>query len=346
MDPGTAFTASGSFCGGAVASLQAVGVYQFLGSLLSGRRTLELWPLLVDGRLRLEQAGAIPLIAEPTDEPPLALEDGSVEAVLCLTGLAERHDPQGRSRWLAEICRVLVPEGLCVIRLPSSAGQTPHEELRHMLSGPFARTDTVAEAPFVGVSFFVSGTEEMALGGDLQQLASSPSHELLFCMRAAGTWPITESLFIPLEGLRAEVTRCQAWQAAVDSERDELREALFRLQEQVDRQDAALVTFRRRHARSLERTSEGEALIEALALEREQLEQRAREAEKALTELEVESRRRQVELLTLEREIVRLHARQAPRPDQPPGKNDTPPPLPAAHQGEPEGEHRKGKPPA
>jgi hypothetical protein len=340
MDLESVATSAASVADGAVAPLQAAGVYQLLGSLLAGRRVVEIGALLPDGSARLEQGGAAPTVVPASVTPPLLLEEGSVDAVLCLSGFPG-GDLDGRSRWLVEIARVLSPEGLCVIRMQCAAGRAEPEELRALLRATFVRTEIVAEAPFVGVSFFVSGTDEMALGGDLQRLASSPSHELIFCGRETGSWPLTESLFIPLDGLRAELSRREAWQRAVDAERDELRETLLCLQEQVDRQGAALTAFRRHNARGLQQSSEREAALETLALEREQVEQRAQRAEKALTDLEVASRRREVEIVALESELARLHARQPGRADKPSAKTATQPTIPAAVKG-----NHKSKPPA
>ena len=117
------------------------------------------------------------------------------------------------------------------------------------------------------------------------------------CSAAApGLPPLSESLLIPLEGLRAELARRAAWHKAVDADRDELREQLMALQERFARTDAALAELRRRAARQLERTSDNQDAVEAMTLERDQAVERAERAEKAVIDQEAAARRRDVEI--------------------------------------------------
>jgi hypothetical protein len=300
--------------------LTAVGVYQLLSPLVVGRTVLEVWPLLGDGRTRLEQAGAAEVISLAPDQPSLPLAEASVDVLLCLSGLG----PGGRTAaapWLEEFRRVLQPHGLCVFRTQRSAGDPGPDPLETTLAEGFGRATRVTETPFVGVSFIVPDTEEMAIGGDLARLTRAPSHDLLFVTRAApSAWPLTESLFTPLHDLQTDLQRRAAWQKEADAERDDLREALLVLQDQLEKREAALAAFRRQNAQRLQKTTDTEGALEALSLEREQLEQRAQRAEKALTDLEVATRRREVEIAALEVELARLRARPPAKPDKPPNK--------------------------
>jgi len=181
--------------------------------------------------------------------------------------------------------------------------------LRAALGRYFGRTDVVTENGFVGVAFFAAGTEDIAIGGDLDRLAAQPTHDLLVCGEAGAGPAVSESLLIPLEGLRAELAGRAAWQRALDAERDELREQLLALQEIADRRDAALTELRRQCTRLLDQRSDAQDRQEALGLERDQAVERAQRAEKALIDLEAAARRREVEISSLKNELARLRAR-------------------------------------
>ncbi len=311
-------------------TLSGVGVYQLLAPLLVGRTVLELWPLLADGRSRLEQAGAGEVVCLSPEEPSLPLADASIDVVLCLAGFGPRPRSE-QGAWLTELRRVLQPEGLTVFRMQCD-GEDLGPEDRVLLvgeGGPPPRV--VKETPFVGVSFFAPDTEDMAIAGDLGRLAASPTHHLLLLSRAPEpTWRLPESLFIPLDDLRADLSQRAAWEKQLHAERDDLRETAMTLQDQLDRREAALAAFRRRSARRLEETSDLQATLEALTLERDLLEKRAQRAEKAVTDLEVATRRRDVTLAAQDAELTRLRARPPARPEksppdpQPPQKNKPP----------------------
>ena len=329
--------AEGSAAEGRADTLTATGVYQLLVPLLAGRTVLEVWPLLPDGRSRLEQTGAAEVISLTPEEPSLPLAEASIDIVLCLSGFGPR-DRTEFLRFLVELRRVVQPEGLFVLRLPCEAGELTGEERGVLLGDGPGRTSKVKETPFVGVSFLAPETEDMAIGGDLARLAAAPSHHLLFVSRAPlPAWQLPESLFIPLADLQSDLAGRVASQKALDAERDDLREAVMLLQEQVDRREAALAAFRRRSTRRIQETGDVEAALETLALERDQLEQRALRAEKALTELEVATRRREVELSALQAELSRLRGRPpttparpekaVPKPPDPPTKQKNKPPA-------------------
>jgi hypothetical protein len=333
----SAVARSSSAPGGAE-TFTAAAVYHLLGPLLAGRTVLEIWPLLAEGRTTLEQAGVAEVIALSPDGPSLPLAESSVDVVLCLSGFGARRRSESM-RWMAELRRVLQPEGLSVFRMQCDADPFTRDELAALVGEGFARTSTVKETPFVGVSFFAPDTDEMAVGGDLARLATAPSHHLVMVSRAPGSaWQLPESLFVPLTDLRADLTRRLAWEKELHAERDDLREATLTLQDQLERREAALAAFRRRSARRLEDTAALEGALETLALERDQLEKRALRAEKALTELEVTARRREVELAAQEAELARLRTRPPPpRPD---------PPGPASRPPGPAKPPQKNKPPA
>jgi hypothetical protein len=310
----THLVGSGARAGQAEGALVAVGVYQLLAPLVSGRSVVEIGgPLLPDAQTRLERAGASQVVTLAADSPSLPLADGAADLVLCLDGPPGPRrggDPDRPDPWIAELRRILKPDGTLVMRVQRAAEDAADgpRALQAALGAAFARIDLATENGFVGVSFFVSGTEDIAIGGDLARLAARPTHDLLICSGAAAA-PLTESLLIPLEGLQAELARRATWQKAVDADRDELREQLMALQERFDRTDAALAELRRRAARQLERTSDNQDAIEALTLERDQAVARAQRAEKAVTDLEAAARRRDVEISASKSEIARLRAR-------------------------------------
>jgi hypothetical protein len=298
---------------GAEGTLVAVGVYQLLAPLISGRTVVEVGPLLPDSQTRLERAGAGQVVSFTAEHPSLPMADGAADLILCLNGLPD-NGSQGSDAWVTELRRILQPQGVLVVRAQRAADDPDGEALRVRLGRSFGRTDLVTENGFVGVSFFVSGTEDIAIGGDLDRLAARPTHQLLFCtVGEGGPAPLTESLLIPLDGLRAELARRMAWQKTLDADRDELREQVLALQERSDRTDATLAELRRRSARMLERSSDAQELLETLTLERDQAAERARRAEKAIIDLEAATRRREVEISALKSEIARLRARQPPR---------------------------------
>ncbi len=312
--------ATGSEAGSALAprtegSLAAVAVYQLLAPLLTGRSVVEIGPLLLDSQVRLERAGAGQVACFGLEAPSLPVADASTEVVLCLSGLpapgaAGEGEGAGLDRWLTEIRRLLQPHGMLVLRTQrGAAGEGAREGLRAALGRYFGRTDLVTENAFVGVAFFAAGTDDIAIGGDLDRLAARPTHDLLFCGEAAAAAPVSESLLIPLDGLRAELTRRAAWQKALDAERDELREQLLAVQEVADRRDLALSELRRQSTRLLEQRSDAQDALEALTLERDQAVERAQRAEKALIDLEATVRRREVEVSSLKNELSRLRAR-------------------------------------
>jgi hypothetical protein len=318
----------------------ALAVYSFLEALVGGRSVADVWPLLGEGRRRLERAGARRVLPMAPSGPPLPLEDGSVDVVLCLSRFSSLTNEE-RGRWLAELARVMSPTGFCVLRaqcLPGQetegaadeSGPLTQRTLAMLLGAHFSRADIVAETPFLGVSFFVPGTEEVAVNEDLSRLASSPAHNLVFCGRAEQpTWQFAESLLVPVEGLgelelragrahlletelgrlRAErdqlLGRCE--ELAV--ERDNLREAVMTALDQRERHETALGSLRRETERHIKQISDDAGALELATLERERAERRAERAERAATELEVALKRREVEVAQLEREVTHLRGR-------------------------------------
>lgn len=319
----------------------ASAVYLFLEPLVVGRSVVDVWPLHPEGRRRLERAGARRVLAVAPQEPPLPLEDGAVDVVLCLSRFSSLQSRADRRRWLAELARVMTPEGFCVLRaqcVASEAGAPDLDEaaltkdaLVNLLGEHFGRADIVAETPFLGVSFFAPGTEDIAVNEEFTQLAAVPLHNLVFCSRSEhATWQLAESLLVPVEGrlaeleaaaarapalesestrLRAEVARLEALVREVAQERDSLRETAMTYQDQHDGRDAVLAALRREAARHLKQISEDATALEMATLERERAERRAERAEQTVAELEVSLKRREVEVAGLERELTRLRGR-------------------------------------
>jgi SAM-dependent methyltransferase len=326
----------------------ARSVYLLLETVVNGLMVAEVWPLHAEGGQRLERAGARRVVQVSPTELPLPFEDQSVDVVLCLARFSELTDDDERRVLLEELARVVTPAGFCVVRArcaPEGEGESPHRggggltraELAALVAPHFARADLVAETPFLGASFFVPGTDEIAVNEDLTRLAASPRHVLLFCTPAAqAPWQLPESLLVPLDGLAEleaasarvmaldaelsrladagsrlsdEVARLEASARELGLERDGLRETLMSLQDQGDRREAALSSVRRESERHLKQISDDATALEMLAMERDRAQRRAEEAERKAGEMEVALKRREVELARLERELARLRAR-------------------------------------
>jgi len=249
---------------------------------------------------------------------------------------------------LAEMSRVLAPQGFCVLRLDgplseeglsSEANGGPEapigrSELLELLGEHFGRVDIVAETPFVGVSFFVPETDEMAINDDLAQLARTPTHSLVFCARGEERrWQLPESLLIPLSGYDAlaaaagratrvenelsDLHRRMEGEARsrqdLGRDRDDLQDQMMTLQEKLERQEAVLVDIRSQAERHLLQISRDQAALESLALARDQAERRAEAADRLRQEQEAVLRRREAEIAALEREVARLQDLVKPR---------------------------------
>jgi hypothetical protein len=310
-----------------------LAAYLLAEPFLAGRVVLDVGPRPPRAAERLARAGAREIHNGEGPGPRFDLPDRSVDVALCVARLSACPTDVDRHLWLAEIRRVLRPEGFCLVRLPVSAlgGEGARDALRAMVLTHFATCDLVAESLLVGVSYLVPDTEEAAVNEELASIAAEPTHLLALC--AAGEtrpWSTAESLLVPLGGtdvvvaapeelaaLREERESLEARLDAAVRERDGLREAAMTLQDRADAQEESLSALRRETERYLRQICDDAAALELGTLERERLERRAASVERALESQAAQLHQRTAELVALERELARLRGG---RPPAPPGE--------------------------
>lgn len=312
--------------------------------LVRGKVVADVPPAPVVGGERLAAAGAAQLLRAEAEGLRLDLPDRSVDVVLCLSRLSTYPGDVERHRWLAELRRVLRPDGFAVVRIAAAAlvgksapgggsgASAVCEAYADLLRHHFPTVDMVSETHFLGASFTVPGVEDMTINEELASLSSEPNHFVAFCTEGRErTWELPESLFVPLVrgapgggvvgtptgvvGFNEELEILRKRLASVLVERDGLRESLITVQDEADRRAEMLATLRRELERHLRQISEDAAAMELAGLERERIERRAVAAERALQILTSQLQQRKDDLSDLEREIVRLRAARGEAPD-------------------------------
>ena len=92
----------------------------------------------------------------------------------------------------------------------------------------------IGETSFLGVSFLLDGSDDMAIAGDLAGLAAGVRRQLVVCGRQADAAALPrESVLVPVADPGYVVRLRQ-----LTAENDELRERLLVLEEQREEQDA------------------------------------------------------------------------------------------------------------
>jgi hypothetical protein len=191
-----------------------------------------------------------------------------------------------------------------------------------MVLEQFATVDIVEETPFLAVSFFAPGSDDLAVSEAMARVAGRPSHLIALCTGAGErTWQLSESLLVPtgpgggveagegeIAAWRAEVDRLTARNAEVARERDELRERQMMLEDRAERLGKTVVALRKDVERYLRQLSDDAAGRELLTLERDQLARKLNKAEGeiAITARELERQRAMVQ--ALRKEVARLRA--------------------------------------
>jgi hypothetical protein len=298
-----------------------LAAYLLAEPFLSGRVVLDVGPRPPRAAERLARAGAREVISGEGPGPSFPLADASVDVALCVARLTAVESDVDRHLWLAELRRVLRPEGFCLVRVPGGdAGSA--EALRALVLTHFAICDVVAESPLVGVSYLAPDTDEAAVNEELARITAEPTHLVALCAPGATRpWSLPESLLVPLSGagamavpatpedlaaLREELESLQARLDATLRERDALRETAMTLQDRGDQQEESLSALRRETERYLRQVSDDAAALELGTLDRERLERRAASAERALESQATQLHQRTAELVALERELARL----------------------------------------
>jgi hypothetical protein len=307
-----------------------VPIYLLLDPMVQGRKVLDIGPGCNGPRAEaLRRAGASEVVSCVPDGLRVPAPDAGADVVLCsLTAELVAADDL-RGAWLAELARVLRPGGFCVLHMPASGlqreGQTargPLSACTDMLLAHFATVDVVEQTQVTGLSFHVSGTDDLAVNESLMRMSGAADHILAFCTdRHDRPWTLAESLFVPTEvGARqagvpgelvawqGEVVRLEARCAELVHERDGTREERMTLQDRTDRLERTVASLRKEVERTLRQLSNDAAAREILTLERSELHRKLAEATQKASEAAQIADKRQGALRALEKEVARLRA--------------------------------------
>jgi hypothetical protein len=300
-----------------------LAAYLLAEPFLAGKVVLDVGPRPSRAAERLARAGAREVINGEGPGPALALPDGAVDVVLCVARLAALDSDLDRHRWLAELRRVVRPDGFCLVRLPAALDAAEDLVLTH-----FAVCDLIQESPLAGVSYLAPGTDDVAVNEELARFSATPTHLVALCSPAPSrAWSLPESQLVPLgtgaalvpatpedlAALREELEHLQTRYQAACRDRDAFREAATTLEDRADHQEQSLSALRRETERHLRQISDDAAALELAALERDRLDRRAASAERALEAQSAQLHQRTAELVALERELSRLRGLTAAR---------------------------------
>jgi hypothetical protein len=307
-----------------------VPVYLLLDPMVQGRKVLDIGPAQNGPRAEaLRRAGASEVASCVPDGLRVPAPDACADVVLCsLTADLVAADEQ-RSAWLAEVARVLRPGGFCVLHMPASALQRegqiargPLSACTDMLLAHFATVDVVEQTQITGLSFHVSGTDDLAVNESLMRMSGAADHILAFCTdKPERPWTLAESLFVPTEvgvsqvgfpgelaAWQGEVARLEARCAELAHERDGTREERMTLQDRTDRLERTVAALRKEVERTLRQLSNDAAAREILTLERSELQRKLAEATHKASEAAQMADKRHATLRALEKEVARLRA--------------------------------------
>ena len=302
--------------------------YLFVEPFSLGKVVVDLSAGSGPGGEMLRKAGAVDVLSPDRPGLPLPFPDGGADLVICGLAEVEVADDRRRAALFAEIRRVLRRDGMCVVRAMAAAlenaavGVSLRAVLADMALEHFATVDIVEETPFCAVSYFIPGSEELAVSEAMSKVGGKPSHLIALCTAAAErTWHLSESLLVPtgpgegreagegeLAAWRTEVERLTAANTAIARERDELRERQMMLQDRAERLGRTVATMRKDVERYLRQIGDDAAARELLTLERDQLRRKI-----ATLEGDVEAANREIDkqkssVQALRKEVARLRA--------------------------------------
>ena len=302
--------------------------YLFVEPFAAGKVIIDLSAAAGPGSELLRRSGAVEVFSPERPGLPLPFPDNGADVVIGALGETEIADDARRASWLGEIRRVLRREGMCILRVVAqalagvAAGSSLRAALADLVLEHFATVDIVEETPFLAVSFFAPGSDELAVSEAMARVGGKPSHFIALCTAAAErTWQLSESLLVPtgpgggveagegeIAAWRAEVERLTVRSAEIARERDDLRERQMVLDDRAERLGKTVLGLRRDIERYLRQISDDAAGKELLGLERDQLRRKltATEGELVLTGRELE--RQQASVVALRKEVARLRA--------------------------------------
>ena len=302
--------------------------YLFVEPFASGKVVVDLSAGGGPGSEHLRKSGAVEVLSPTSAGLPLPFPDGGADVAICALTPAEIADDAARAALLSEVHRILRRDGMCIVRVVAqaleavAAGISSRAVLADMVLEQFATVDIVEETPFLAVSFFVPGSDDLAVSEAMAKVGGKPSHFIALCTAAAErTWQLSESLLVPtgpgggveagegeLAAWRVEVERLVASNAEIARERDDLRERQMMLQDRAERLGKTVLALRRDVERYLRQLSDDAAGRELLALERDQMRRKlnAAEGEIVISGRELDGQKASAQ--ALRKEVARLRA--------------------------------------
>ncbi len=282
----------------------------------------------------LRKAGAVDVLSPGNPRLPLPFPDGGADLVIGAIPAPALGDDRQRAALLDEVRRILRPDGMCILRATSLAldglavGGSLRATLTDMMLEHFATVDIVEETPFRAVSYFVPGSDDLAVSEAMAKVGGKPSHLIALVTPAAErAWHLSESLLVPigpgeaaissdgeLAAWRAEVERLTLANAAVARERDELRERQMTLQDQSERLGKTVAALRRDVERYLRQIGDDAAARELLTLDRDQMKRKLAALETAAESANRDSERQASTVQALRKEVDRLRAARGQAP--------------------------------
>jgi hypothetical protein len=323
-----------SAAGHGVEKSWGLSFYLFIEPFSVGKVVVDLSAGGGPGPELLRRAGAMEVLSPDATGLPLPFPSSGVDLVICGLGAAEVADDAKRLALFAEIRRVLRREGMAVVRVvanvleKAAVGISLRAALADLALEHFATVDIVEETPFRAVSYFVPGSDDLAVSEAMSKVGGRPSHLIALCTSAAErSWQLSESLLVPtgpgdgaessegeLSAWRAEVERLTAKVAETARERDELREREMVVQDRAERLGRTVATLRKDVERYLRQISDDAAARELLALERDQVRRKlaAIQEESLVAQREAENQKSSVQ--ALRKEVARLRAARGAAP--------------------------------
>jgi|GEM_PF-1699062 len=302
--------------------------YLFVEPFAAGKVVVDLSAAGGPGSELLRRSGAVEVLSPERPGLPLPFPDGGADVVICALSAAELGDDAKRAALLGEIHRILRQEGMCIARVVAQAleaaavGRSSRAALADMVLEHFATVDIVEETPFLAVSFFAPGSEDLAVSEAMAKVGGKPSHFIALCSASSErTWQLSESLLVPtgpgggveagageLAAWRAEVDRLTTRNAEIARERDNLRERQMMLDDRAERLGRTVLTLRKDVERYLRQISDDAAGRELLSLERDQLRRKLTAAEVEMVTGGRELEREKATVAALRKEVARLRA--------------------------------------